>query len=32
MYRLVEVCQPMMRREYTSVTNAAYTHPDSVRT
>ena len=31
-YRLVEVCQPTIRREYTSVTKATYTHPEKVRT
>ena len=31
-YRLVKVCQPTIRREFTSVTKATYTHPDNVRT
>lgn len=32
MYRLVEVCQPTMRGEFTSVTKATYTHPEKVGT
>lgn len=32
MSRLVEVCQPTMRREFTSVTKATYTHPEKVGT
>lgn len=32
-YRLVKVvCRPTIRREFTSVTKATYTHPDNVRT